>query len=337
MKRTGKVRFSWRRRFDAWLAARRPELGTGIKLSHRRLYIVPTRAGLLFALVLLLMLAGAANYGSSMAFALVFLLLGVGINAIWLTHANLSGLIIEPVPELPVFAGQELKIRLRLENPDNRRRSAVHCGWYDESDPQIYLQIKALMSETLALTRAVNTRGWYSPPAIHLGSAWPLGLFHVWTVFRLAQKVLIYPQPAHPGIPLPENVADGVEKGQADSLLRVSGNDDFVGLRPCRPGDSPGRLDWRALARGGELQARQFQGHRAMCLLLDWRQLRETGVEARISRLCRWVLQAEACACEYGLRLPGLEIAPGCGAQHRHQVLKALALFGGEPTLEESC
>ena len=138
------LKLSWRRRFDAWLARRRPEIDSACRLSQRRLYIIPTFTGLLFALVLLLILVGAANYGSSMAFVLVFLLIGVGINAIWLTHANLFGLIIEPASSTPIFAGEAAAFRLHLKNPQARPRPALKWGWLDESDPQICCQLKSI-------------------------------------------------------------------------------------------------------------------------------------------------------------------------------------------------
>ena len=322
-------KFSWHRRFDLWLARRRPEISSACRLSHRRLYIVPTAAGFFFALVLLLILIGAANYGSSMAFILVFLLIGVWINTIWLTHSNLSGLIIKPLSSAPVFVGEEADFRLHLENSQTRSRSTLKWGWLGGGWLQVCDQLKSLSGTNITLAKAASRRGWFLPPPIRLGSSWPLGLFYVWTVFRLSKKILVYPQPAQPGIPLPVRAQEGAEKSLPAGHDQVFGNDDFVGLRPYRVGDSPGRLDWRALARGGELQAREFHGNTTERLILDWWQLREPGVEARLSRLCRWVLDAEAGSYDYGLRLPGVEIAPGRGSQHRHQVLKALALFDG--------
>lgn len=327
MKSCQRGKFFGRQHFNAWLAQRRPEISSAFRLSHRRLYIVPTGAGLLFVLVLILILVGAANYGSSMAFVLVFLLVGVAINAIWLTHSNLSGLEIEPGVTGPVFVGERAVFRLRLKNFQARRRSALSCGWYDEAEPQANFQLKAVSDLNISLAEFAGQRGWLSPSPIRLGSSWPLGLFYVWTVFRLSQKVLVYPQPAPPGTPLPLRAAVEDEKSIQNGSALTYGNDDFAGLRPYRIGDSPGRLDWRALARGGELQAREFQGNIAERLILDWWQMSEAGVEARLSRLCRWVLEAEAASFEYGLRLPGLEIAPGRGAQHRHKVLQAQALF----------
>ncbi len=50
------------------------------------------------------------------------------------------------------------------------------------------------------------------------------------------------------------------------------------------------------------------------------------GVEARLSRLCAWVLQADRLGLDYGLRLPGNEVRPGSGEAHKRRCLEALAL-----------
>ncbi len=44
--------------------------------------------------------------------------------------------------------------------------------------------------------------------------------------------------------------------------------------------------------------------------------------------MCQWVQQLSAQQQPKALRLGGLEIAPGSGAQHREQCLQALALYG---------
>ena len=51
------------------------------------------------------------------------------------------------------------------------------------------------------------------------------------------------------------------------------------------------------------------------------------GVEARLSRLTSWVLQADRSGACYGLRLPARRIAPAAGEKHRHRCLEALARF----------
>jgi uncharacterized protein (DUF58 family) len=103
--------------------------------------------------------------------------------------------------------------------------------------------------------------------------------------------------------------------------------DDFVGFRPYRPGDSPRHLFWKAAAREQALLVKQFGGDRADEIWLDWNRLPGLDPEARLSQLCRWILEAHRQQRAYGLRLPGTEIAIAGGGAQRQRCLEALARF----------
>ena len=47
-------------------------------LTQRRIFILPTRAGIIFAITLAAMFTGAINYDLALGHALVFLLTGLG-------------------------------------------------------------------------------------------------------------------------------------------------------------------------------------------------------------------------------------------------------------------
>ena len=70
-----------------------PERGT-IVLRHRRVYIVPTRLGWMFAATLGLLLVGSINYALSLGFALTFLLAGMGLAGMVHTARNLARLAV---------------------------------------------------------------------------------------------------------------------------------------------------------------------------------------------------------------------------------------------------
>ena len=53
----------------------------------------------------------------------------------------------------------------------------------------------------------------------------------------------------------------------------------------------------------------------------------DMSLEARISRLARWVLDASHSGQTFGLRLPATVLAPAAGAAHEEQCLTALALL----------
>ena len=105
------------RNCNTWLfRLRGPEQGE-IVLVQRRIFILPTRAGLLFAFVLVLMLTGSINYTLSLGFVLTFLLASLAISAILHTFRNLAGLRITAARTPPVFAGDLAQFRVCITNP----------------------------------------------------------------------------------------------------------------------------------------------------------------------------------------------------------------------------
>ncbi|MEO8165691.1 MAG: DUF58 domain-containing protein, partial [Betaproteobacteria bacterium] len=134
---------------------------------------------------------------------------------------------------------------------------------------------------------------------------------------------LVYPQP-EPGrffLP-PAQMSSG--EGSASGACE----EDFAGLRTFHPGDSPRRIAWKAFARSEIFLSKQFSGGAAAELWLDFDDIADViGLEVKLSRLTRWVIESEAAGFKYGLRLPGIEYEPDLGVHHRNRCLQALALF----------
>jgi uncharacterized protein (DUF58 family) len=293
----------------------------GVVIRARSLYILPTRQGLLLALVLVLMLAGSINYGSNLGHLVTFLLAGIWLSTILHTWRNLLGITIRPAQVVPVFAGQEALFVLSLSNHSSLDRFGIS------------LRQQRIQGESSDLPRGegcllrlplpAQRRGRLALPEISLHTVYPLGLFHAWSYARLEMSCLVYPQPAQAGHPPAESSYTRSEDGD-----RGVGADDFVGLRSYRHGDSPRHIDWKALARERGLLSKQFGGDRTERIQLDWDLLPNLDHERRLSLLCRFVLQAEAQAMSYSLRLPGREIPSGQGERHKQYCLAALATFG---------
>src|SRR5574343_178882 len=99
-----------------------------LRLGQRRIFILPSRGGLLFALALVVMLLGAINYNLALGHALVFLLAGLGITGMIHTFRNLFGLVITPGRCEPIFAGQTAFFPLTLDNERNTPRLALELA-----------------------------------------------------------------------------------------------------------------------------------------------------------------------------------------------------------------
>lgn len=289
-------------------------------LDRRHIYILPTRQGVLFALVLVCMLVGSINYALSLGFVLTFLLAGLGVIAMLHTWRNLANLTVIAGKTPPVFAGGEAAFMLIAADRQGRARQGIGFGYRD--DASVYVDVPADSQREFAIPLAAARRGWLAPGRLTVHTEFPLGLFHAWSYVDMGQRCLVYPQPAAAGLP----PAMAGTEGSAGSHAAASGDDDFAGLRHYQFGDSPRRIDWKALAREQGLFTKQFQGATHALLWLDWLS---TGgdTEARIAQLTRWVLDANASGETYGLRLPGLEIAPASGEAHFRQCMESLALF----------
>ncbi len=79
------------RLFQKWLNRRIPPVAS-LALSHRNVFILPSRTGWAFGGLVLAMLLTAINYQNSLIYGLTFWLVSLGHGTIWLTFQNLSGL-----------------------------------------------------------------------------------------------------------------------------------------------------------------------------------------------------------------------------------------------------
>ena len=293
-----------------------------ITLVQRRVFILPTRTGIFFAVLFFVMLLGAINYSNSLAFTLTFLLASLSVVAMLHAYRNVLHLRVSLGHVAPVFCGETAHVPVILDNPRPSGRYALTIRFPQQ--PPLGGDVPAGSWSRLDLPLATRRRGRLPVPRITLRSSFPLGLFQAWSHVNLDGRLLVYPQPS-PQREAPRETHDHFNL----SGDRGHGSDDFAGLRTYQTGDSPQHLHWKAMAREQGLFTKQFGGDHAEELWLDWETLPGRDVEARLSQLTRWVLDAEADQHNYGLRLPGKQIPLGHGPAHRHRCLEALALFPG--------
>jgi uncharacterized protein (DUF58 family) len=295
--------------------------GPALTLERWRIYALPTRYGLLFAAMLMVMLLGSINYNNSLGFILTFLLAGVGIMSILYTYRNIAHLQVRSGKAAPTFAGGEARFTVHLHNPEPLPRSALHVAAAG-ARPGV-TDIAAHDTAGVELSVAARRRGRLALGRITLSTTYPLGLVRAWAYADLDMHCIVYPRPG-PRQP-PAAMAD---INQGDRTGSTLGSDDFLGFRAYLPGDSPRHIHWKALARDLPLLTKKFTASETPELWLDWSMLPAMDDETRLRMLCRLVLEAQRGGQAYGLRLPGMEIMPGQGPLHQHRCLEALALFG---------
>jgi hypothetical protein len=303
-----------------WVSRRHePESGR-IVLVQRRVYVLPTRHGLSFGISLVLMLVGSINYNLSLGYVMTFLLAGMAIVSILHTFRNIAHLAITAGKTEPAFAGELTQFSLNLENGREDVRHAIHVRCEDQSQS---LNLPGRRVTPVQIPVRATRRGWLQLPRVTLENFYPLGMFRAWSYVQPEMRAMIYPRPDGAALPPLRIRADS-----GDSVNVGTGTDDFAGLRSYQPSDSPRHIAWKAVARTDDMMTKSFTGRAGQELFLDWNDLPQSmDVEARLSRLTRWVLLASEAGLDFALDIPGSGIPPGRGEEHRSRCLEALALY----------
>lgn len=316
-------------RLQAWWHARRPRTDT-LPLTQRNVYILPTRAGLMFAATLLTLLVASINFQLSLGYVLTFLLAGSAVVSLHITHGTLRGLTLHLRPVAPAFAGEAVRLNTVLTSPGSQRFGIGLRVATAPAGTLTWIDVPAGGQSPAQVSFIATARGMQPVPTLGIETRFPLGLFRAWALWRPAAEVLVYPRPEHPAAPLPLVRAMSGDTG----LVRQADGNDTDGVRTYRRGDPLKSVMWKkaakALESGGELVSRDTRASARHELWLDWADCSPLAPEDRLSRLAAWVLEvdrASPAGAVFGLRLPGREIAPSQGDAHRQHCLEVLALW----------
>ena len=292
-----------------------------LTLARRRLYILPTRAGMAFGALVLTMLIAALNYANSLALLLAFLLAGFALVAMHQCHRNLLGLSLLEAAAPPLFAGSAGTLQLTLQNVSRAARYRVQTAVVD--DPAVPVDLAAGGHAQVELPIRGVRRGLQPIDRLRVTSSHPFGLFRVWTWVYAPIVVIVYPRAAG-SLPLPADSATS----SGTWPRGAGGSEEWFGLRPFRDGDSPRQVAWKAYAREAPMLVKEYSSAVSPLRMLSLDAARQPDIESRLAQLARWIVDAEAAGDLYGLELPGESISPHRGPDHRHRCLTALALYG---------
>jgi uncharacterized protein (DUF58 family) len=311
-----------RQRFRRWWEGGLPTPGT-VKTKKSNGYILPTAPGFMLLATLLVLLVGSINYQLNLGYLLTFLLAGSGIVSMHMSHATLRGLTLNLLHPDAQFAGVSATLSIVLTNNRTAPRHAIGLAVLDapSDDRWVWSDVPAQGTSIVQVAFMPQRRGLHRVPPLTAETRFPLGTFRVWTVWRPAAQVLVYPAPELHPPPLPpgEPRAGGAES------VRAQQTGDFDGVRAYRRGDPLKQIVWKKMAKANQLVSRDGEQAQRYQLWLDLAHSGGRDLEHRVSRLTAWVLQADRLGASYGLRLPGRMIAPGSGPGHKHACLEALA------------
>ncbi len=308
------------RRFDSWRDRRLPRVDV-CTLQQAQIFVLPSRHGVLFLIIGLLILAGGANYQNNMGLLLAFWLGSIGLLSIFITFRNLLGLSLRSGAAAPVYAGEIAQFPVSLSSSRAIPHRAVGIGISDRQ--MVFADVPADGSSTVMVPVPAPRRGRLHCPRLYLETQAPFGWIRCWSWPALNAETLVYPAPIAPDAAPAASGGQGSERGPV-----TPGTEDFYALRSFRSGDSLRQIDWKAFARERGLQVRQFVTPAASEFWFRLEELPTADRELQLSWLCFLLREAERSGQRYALDLDGRVTGPSQGDAHLHRCLEQLARYG---------
>lgn len=312
--------------YQRWLSRVLPPQQS-VTLNRKNIFILPTKNGFLYLFATALVFIAAINYAVSLAFGLAFMMVSIFILAILHAFNNLNHLKLQSQSASPVYCGDDAAFKVLLSREKNKQHEALELNF-----PKGSLTLADLVSEDqqqVSVFTPALYRGEFKAPRLRVTTRFPLGLCRAWSVVDLDMSCLVYPKP----VTFSLSQFNSGSSGGDDTAISHKGSEDYYGLREYVPGDPLKQVAWKNLARGQGMHVKMFVDYADNKMWLDWDMFFGFSTEERLSRICFCALRLARSTTPYGLRLPGVEIKPDIGPEHRSEVLKSLALFRNPNTL----
>lgn len=313
---------SLEKRIWKWLDSRSAVSSTH-RLSHRNLYILPTKRGGYFILITFVLWLMGTNYQNNLVLALVFLMISIFVVSILHTFDNMVSLSIDYNGVDDVFAGSEANFSFILHSKKKRWSDAIDISWQYDCLSPVSISVPPKGDNVFCeVPKHTVKRGWIDAGRMCIESRYPLGLFRCWTWLKWDEKSLVFPEPL-----IAERLPTLVDDDLGDGTHPVKGGEDYTDLRSYRDGDTPKHIAWKVYAREQGLLVKEFTQNVSQERWLDFDMIDAADLEEKLSALCYWALHFHKEDENYGLRMPGHQFSPDKGDGHKHRVLVALATF----------
>lgn len=285
-------------------------------LNRNKIYVLPTKFGGIFFLMIVSLFIGSVNYQLSSGFFLTFLLMSFAMISAWIGHQNLNKLHfkIQPIADTAVHQVCQIPLIIHFQKR--------HCFAIKFIIGKHQKQFNQLTSQQcLLLPFQFRRRGHLAIPRIRLETRFPLGLFVVWSYLTFDSKVYVYPEPKSAGFwPDPDS--------QGNQLTNEEGDEDFYTLKQTdNPWKQPSRISWRTVAKGLGWYEKQYNAPSKTLYLFSIDDIKTYPLEEGLKFISYWLIESEKRGYDYAFRSHST-VQANHGHQHLTQQLRQLATYG---------
>ena len=302
--------------------------------------IRPTKVGIWFVVLTLLIGVAATNTGNNALYMVVALMLAALIVSGVLSRNDVRKVDVDVTPPEEVFARTPAAFEVEISNRSRLLpRWLLLVSFSDHAPTLLCPSLPRAGRRRAVVELAFPRRGRHRIAAAHLATLFPFGLFRKGMRQRLDREVLVFPRLV-PGRHLVRRSTSAIGETQDH---RAGWGHDLHSLRALRQGDDPRRIHWKQTARTGKLifMERQAERTRRVTVVLDnaidaaMGSAAEDRLELRISEAAAAALSYLEAGFEVELVTRSERIDFGWGQRQRRRILDTLALLPVVAAAEE--
>jgi len=290
----------------------------GMRAGH--VYLRPTRRGVFYLLLTLLMLVSSLNYQNNLGILttlfFVICLLFSGLQ----TRRLLQNITININKIEPVFCSTPAHAIITITKFGQLSDAQILLRIDGGSDSHVHMT--PAHEQTLSYAIPTTRRGEHIIQHVSITTRYPFGVIQARMTLAIEHRFIVYPDPM-----LAEHQMESFQQQQRHDLQDLN-QTDFAGLRGYTPGDPFKHINWKAVASARGLYVNIFSSNVHSEGWIDWDDYAGLDTEQRLSLMTRAVIEHEKGLYNYGLRLPGTTIRPHCGVNHMRQCHTAMACYG---------
>ena len=292
-----------KKRFEK-IIKHRAEYSQHVTLTHRKIYIIPSKLSLMLLLVIALIVLAGINYQNNVFYILAFWLLSLFIWNFILTFLNLAKLEIKAKKATNVFLGESAQFEFELL----RSNKSVH-GLRIKTN-EAYLEsiyVDKHKPKAVFISQKTQQRGKMELEKMIFSTVFPFGFSYGFSYVYLDLPVWVYPKAIDANVQGVNHTSG--DQQTLEDLLSI-GSEDFHQLKQYQPGERLGHIHWANYAKTGELKVKEFVDVNSSSVWIDWADFPMLEKESRLSHLCYLITTAHKNNINFGLRLPNNEIKP---------------------------
>ncbi|MBC3764352.1 DUF58 domain-containing protein [Neptunicella marina] len=302
-----------------WLNKRIPRQDE-ITLSHRHIFILPSRFGASYVGLCILLFVMATNFQNNLMLLLCYFLVGIFLLSLFRCYQNFVGLTLRIQSASPVFVGETVTIPLLIKAESTLGQIKMSIN------NQTAVFVNAGNSNITTAAKMLATyRGQTQCPRIKIESFYPLGLFHCWSMIASDQPLLVYPAPVK--CPIPAADVTTLKQGETQSAP-TQDKEEYYQLRPHQTGEPLHHIAWKQMAMGRGTLTKQFSGYSSQNIrLIVPNELTGLALEKHLSELTFIILILSQQQQPFSLQLGDKFFDADNTEWHSKVCLKALATW----------